>query len=484
MRSMRQRAVTIDRDRRLLPRIHALVRQALADHSLLETATALHNGPVHLVFPEVFAENIAEFHAIFADLGIDSAVAYAAKPNKSPVFLRVARHCGASVDVASQSELTAALAAGFTGQRISCTGPKSRRFLLTALLHSCLISVDSIDELHLIAELLPEAGRARVLLRVADPNCVGRLLKPKVSRFGLVRSEIQSALAILEGNPGIELAGLHVHAYESGETRAGYAFGLLELTRILHAAGHEPTIINIGGGYRHPVFDDAHTWPNYVNDLADRVKSGVATATWRQNAMGLARNENGGVTGREIVMGLNSESTPRTMLTEIFQSRDSDGRELASVVAETMLTAMVEPGAGLLDQCGVSLVRVLGTKQAPDGSSIVVLDANGYNLGIGMQEVVADPLLIGDEAGETHEPVFLAGNLCKEGDLVMRRAVHFGRAPKRGDVLCFANTAAYASDFEDTAAIGQPTGRKFVVTTQTDGSLRLGDEESFEEMQL
>src|SRR5439155_12058424 len=138
----------------LLPYVHPYVEQVLRHKDRLFDVARLHKGPTHLIFPAIFSENIASFKAIFDELDIQAQIYYAHKPNKSKVFVKQALKSGINIDVASLGELTTALSCGFTGERIECTGAKNREFLITGLHHNCLISLDSVFELHQIIALL------------------------------------------------------------------------------------------------------------------------------------------------------------------------------------------------------------------------------------------------------------------------------------------------------------------------------------------
>jgi diaminopimelate decarboxylase len=52
--------------------------------------------------------------------------------------------------------------------------------------------------------------------------------------------------------------------------------------------------------------------------------------------------------------------------------------------------------------------------------------------------------------------------LCREEDILHKRKLTFSTVPAPGDIICFLNTAAYASDFEDASPHQHPRGKRFV----------------------
>ncbi|MBA3823058.1 MAG: hypothetical protein H0X24_04015 [Ktedonobacterales bacterium] len=457
----------------LTPALHPLVADLLKQRDLLLAATRLTVGPTHLLVPEVMSSYVATLRAIFAEAGMTAQIAYAHKANKAGAFVRQALSLGLGLDVASRAELVSGLANGFTGAQISCTGPKSRAFLWLALRHGCLISLDSLTELDLIAALLAELPGigARVVVRINDPQVRDRQLRRRVSRFGLLRAELPDLLARLRTLPQITLCGVHLHHYEHRpDVRAGYLDDLLSLMEDCYRAGFAPDIIDLGGGLRGPELADPAAWDRYVADLEARVATGVPTATWADAAYGLSLGARGRIEGRERLAERYKTADFVDYLTIPLRDADLRGRPLAEVIAEHGFTLMIEPGFALVQGAGISLVRVNGTRSLPDGAVGILLDANSLNLSRGMFEPILDPFLIpkDDAAGEPGA-AYLLGNLCREDDLLMQRQVHFAQLPKAGDVLCFTNTAAYVSDFEDATPIQHPSGTQLVAERHDGG---------------
>ncbi|TMC15592.1 MAG: hypothetical protein E6J34_21660 [Chloroflexi bacterium] len=466
---------------RLLPYVHPHVEQTLRHKDQLFQLARLHKGPIHLIFPDIFRENIAYFKAVFAELELQARIYYAHKTNKSKVFVKQALKSGISIDVASLGELTTALACGFTGTRIGCTGAKNRDFLITALHHQCLISLDSLFELQEILKLLDLCAlpQARLLIRVSDPQTRDRSLILKGSRFGIPHAQVPIVCELIQTDSRLVLEGFHFHNYEPAEAKAGFVDDMLTLIEDAYTMGLSPHVINIGGGLRTPWLADYRQWSEFIDALAVALKERKPTGTWRNYSYGLFVNERGFIAGQDKMLGEFVTTAPAEVLRDILLDQSLRDRSLADILRENMFEIMLEPGSSIFAHCGISFLRVLGVKNADDAENLLLLDGNTYNLSVFMREQLMDPLLISaTESAPQPYGAYLAGNLCKEGDMLLKRKVPFTQVPQAGDLICFVNTAAYTSDFEDASPHQHPLGKKFVVDMRQ-GAPSFYDEEVY-----
>ncbi|MCX7997074.1 MAG: alanine racemase [Patescibacteria group bacterium] len=464
---------------KLTPIIHPLVQDFLKHPDIVFQAKLLHNGPVHVIFPQIMDQTITRLKEVFSTQRIDAAIYYAHKPNKSIAFAKQALKNGIGIDVASRQELISALAAGFVGAQISCTGAKNREFLYLAVQHGCLISLDSQSELK-EAALLAETLRkdVRVLIRIANPTSKDRNLKGKRSRFGVPKEELPEMYATLKTSR-LKLCGFHYHNDErAADVKAGYTEDLMTIMEQAYAEGFSPTIINIGGGLRSPQLAHFEEWSAFLDKLEYALLTHKPTGTWRNYGFGMVINEKQKISGREKIQGKYTNQDFTEVLTELLENTSLRGRKLADIIGESMFTVMVEPGFALLQHCGISLSSVVGVKHASDGENYMLLDSNIYNHSSQMNELLTDPILFSRKQSGAPFSGYAMGNLCREEDIILKRKVSLSTTPQPGDVLCFINTAAYSSDFEDAQPHQHPTGKKFVAVQQ-DGSWQLLSEDVY-----
>lgn len=438
------------------------------------------NSPKHVIFPERFEKNISELEQTFEDIDLQRSIYFAHKPTKSPVIVKKAEKAGIGIDVASEPELESALEAGFKGERIECTGPKNREFIERAVEEGCLISIDSVHELETLEEIVEEnSGKTEVLVRISDPDNPDRDLSLPVSKFGIRRDRAEETVTRISGNNQLSLKGFHFHNdVREADSNAGFVADCLELIKKSYGEGSRPDTINIGGGLRKNQLEDLKDWSNFLARLEEDIVENNLTETWRDNGYGMHLNLKGRVSGRDKLQGRFTERDHETVLKNMFNQYRYNGRHLGDQLRENMFQIMTEPGKLLLDQCGVTFVRVIGTKELQNGEKMVSVDANKYNISGNMTEQLMDPVHIPkNEEGEECE-AFVGGNLCLEGDLLVRRKIEFSQEPERGDLICFINSVSNYVDFEDAAPHMHPRGERRVAVKQN-GKWQTKTEENY-----
>lgn len=422
------------------------------------------DGPIHVVFPQVVTNQITRLQSLFRELELDVAMYFAHKPTKSSALIQSAIDAGINIDVASLPELEHVLSLGCAPDRIEATGSKNHRFLKACIDMGILISVDSLSELEQISDITNDS-EVRVLLRIADPVCVDRNKKGRMSRFGIPRVQIEMALEKAT-EAGITVCGFHIHNDErEADVKAGYIEDVLSFIEIAHKMGHTPSIVNIGGGLRDAELEYYGQWEQFLDKLEQELMTGKQDTTWRSFAYGMYLNDKGRISGRERIQARFSSARIEDVLQRTFQHQTNHGVPLHQLLNDAFLTVMTEPGYILTQGAGVSFVEVVGIADNPDGTQRIIVDANMYNLSVQMRELLVDPVLIckGDmsekEAGYTG---FIVGNLCREEDVLMRRNVSFDQVPKVGDYICFMNTAGYTSSFESASPHMHSVGQQYV----------------------
>jgi diaminopimelate decarboxylase len=195
--------------------------------------------------------------------------------------------------------------------------------------------------------------------------------------------------------------------------------------------------------------------------------------TWRGHGYGL-RNEGGTVRGTAALYPAYRPTAGPDYLAELLSlPAPSLGRQPATLLLEHMYDLCAEPGRALVDQCGLSLARVLDVRRTGEGTGeyLVRLGMNAGDVSLEEHGVLVDPVLLprAGAEGESNKGsvgVYLVGNLCLEADLITRRMVFLPRLPHPGDLLAFANTAGYAMDFHAHHAQRQPVARTVAVVDE------------------
>ncbi|WP_067893512.1 alanine racemase [Nocardia vaccinii] len=469
-------------------KIHPLVRAFLNTPGAAHGALARFGSPVHLLFPQVYAENLSRLRSVLDTHRSRHRICYAHKVNRSRALLRTAEHAGIAVDVASPRELSAAIGAGFAADRIEATGPKGERFLRELVDAGVSVNVDNLWELRRLAELAADRSPVPVLLRISG------FRNSAVSRFGIALDEAAEALRTLSAHrTRLDFRGLAFHI-DSGESteRLRATEACLELVELACSYDLAPSVLDIGGGFRQVFTADADRFDAYVLALREALLGRGEPMAWGGNTFGY-QIDGARVHGTPVFHKYANTVPATRMLDDLLAAplEGHGGHTFAQIATENMLEIWLEPGKALVDHAGITLARVEFVKRAADGSLLVNLDLSRDAVTPADQEVMVDPLVLpgnprrapfrtdctaansdissaiapehGD-AGPGRVGVYFAGRLCLERDLITNHKVWPAVHPQPGDLVVFPNTAAYHMDLSAASASMHEPPPKLAVT--------------------
>ncbi|MFJ2839452.1 decarboxylase [Nocardia sp. NPDC087230] len=441
-----------------------LVADFLADRAAVRAALDHYGSPLHLLFPQVHAANLATVRAVLDAGAGPYRICYAHKVNRSAAFARTAAAAGISVDVASAGELSAALAAGFPGDRIEATGPKGVSLLRAALAAGVTVNVDNLWELSTLAELAD--APVPVLLRISGfPGSAP-------SRFGIDLAAADTAFDVLTRHRDrLRLLGFAFHLDTAATAeRVRAVAACLELVE--RAYGHDltPTVLDIGGGLRQVFTADAARYDAYDDALRAGLLGRGEALHWGSSTFGY-HVAGGAVHGGPVFHKYANIEPAAAILADLLATPlpGHSGRALGQVLADNLLELWLEPGKALVDQAGVTLASVEFVKTAGNGATLVHLDLSRDTVTAADQEVLIDPVVLAEPAVAEPVGVFFAGHLCLERDLVTQRQVRVAGVPAPGDPVLFANTGAYHMDLSAAQASMHPVVPKVAVRHSDSG---------------
>lgn len=455
----------------IIPKDNPVIKKCI-EHIKTIDQSFFENGPVQIYFPRIFNENVNSLKSKLNKYPFPTKIYFAHKAIKSKTFVKEAEKTKICIDVASKNELESALDCGFSGEDIGCTGIKNEEFIKKSLEKNCLIVIDSISEFNLVKKL-KLSKKPRLAFRINNPFSSSGTFKRK-SKFGIQKEEF---LRLVESNEMADfvIEGLHIHFYEYvPENKARMISELLSLYKYLYSHNIHPININIGGGYLYPLVDLRHK-----NSILEKVeKINFEDHSYAKTLLGVKKGRNGKINKTLIVDKLFPDDTV-SFLEKVFDSDPSN----KSLLEELNLSLYIEPGRALLDNCGIIIMRVLGTKIISEGRKGVIVDGNMYNISSQMREWLTDPIHISKSDNTTHKNYegFILGNLCKEDDVLIDRKIFLEHEPQLGDLLIFFNTAGYAGSFEDTDAIQQPKNKNYVYLHKDQNPVIISEKEYLEE---
>lgn len=459
-----------------VPLLHPTTKRFIEEAgSLLQELVSAFGSPLNVVFPDHAVENVQTFCKTLATLPLQSRIFFVQKVNKSVAITRALSTTGIHIDIASSGELLHAFKSGFTTNRIEATGPKSESFLVQALQHGIMINCDSIEELHAVIDYATtNAGRPPVplFLRLASITKTQNALVHE-SGFGIASlDEITTALLLLkEHRHCINFLGFSYHLNAaSEEEKSTMLEETIQKTLDAKSLRLKPRYINIGGGFSIRRSADRNSWLTYVSAIKQSVLGATPPLTWNNSGYGF-RAEQGILRGASGFAEEPSCDPSEALLSLLQKPLPSFGNlPAATVIGEQLLTLAIEPGQALLDQAGMTLAKVLGTKTSVLGETVVILDMNRSNINATDVDTLIDPLLLPQKITSGQDPVgvYFAGNLCLHGDMLTKHRVFLSQKPERGDLVLFANTAPYAMDFAESETLRQRVAPKVAVAWRDD----------------
>jgi diaminopimelate decarboxylase len=426
-------------------------------------------SPLHILFPEIMLENCKLFQSVLSKREIDGEIYFSCKANKSPSFLQIAVKAGIGIEISSIYELRSALANGTVGNNIIVSGPvKTRELLLLAALHDCILSVDSEEEIDLFKnglDLRVIARPIRILVRIND-------VIDKQSRFGVLRSNMETVYSSIENESRIKLLGFsfHINNYSPFDRVRAIEVVVSEV-RKARARGLDCNVIDIGGGFT------INYLPKSVWESFQKLKRSEVYSDRFYNQK----------TPKDFYPYYSQHSKEK-FLEEILSSKTSREITVAELLKKENLRLFLEPGRSLLDQCGITIMEVFGVREFPNDENIVLVDANINHLSEQWfnTDFLVDPILLTKASSQYKSFVAaIGGNLCLEMDMLSWRKIHFAQKPMKGDLLVYPNTAGYQMDSNESMFHQIPLPKKVValftklgLRYKTDDKFSLSDIES------
>ena len=413
-------------------------------------------SPVHLHDVAAFGRNADEIRSVAARHGVPLQVFFARKANKAIEYVRQAERLGLGVDTASDVELSQTLAVGLPAERVIITAAvKQRPLMELAVREGCVVAIDNLDELRLLAQVTTELGRgrrSRAMLRVSGFEHDGHKLP---SRFGV---DIDQAAGFVSTcwPEEVELVGAHFHldGYDAAQ-RVSAIRQTVPLIGHLKAEGHPVAFLDIGGGFPMSYLDDPAQW------LAFRqvVDEGHAGITWDGTPYRTAA-------GRWSTYPYWQSPTRGDWFDGLLG-------EVAPLLRESGLELRCEPGRSLLDGCGMTVAEVVYRKRltivGQPGDWAIGLAMNRTQCRTTSEDFLVDPLLLvgesGDHPGQDRTgPIdgYLAGAYCMESEFLTKRRLRFPQGVAVGDRIAFPNTAGYLMHFLESRSHQFPLAENFV----------------------
>lgn len=444
----------------LTPIMHPWVTDITANPDLLQQTVAEYGSPVNIHSLKPFNENLAAFGTVFRENELDCRTYFARKANKCLSFAVQSHRLSQGIDTASYRELHQCLNAGIPAESLLCTAAvKTPELLELAIDHGVEVVIDNEDECQLMQQIATRLNRRVIVnLRVGGFTVEGQ---PLHTRFGW---DVQEAAKFVTDSIGeckrfdqLHYKGLHFHlnGYSIGQ-RGEAILQCLELADRLLDAGFCTETLDIGGGILVNYLQSREEWYTFNRTLKDAVEGKTAPITYLNHPLGMTALD-GKARSEPQVYPYYSPVYKEHFLRRILEYRGSSGSTVAGEVKKRGIAMRMEPGRSALDQCGITVARVVFRKTDNRGNLLVGLEMNGTQLHSSSADFLLDPVHIPPSpiaSASATPPVhgFLVGAYCLEQELILKRCIRFRTYPQVGDLMAFINTAGYMMHFYESEA--------------------------------
>lgn len=356
--------------------------------------------PLYVVNESTVRHNCGRYLRAAAKYREDFSIAYASKAFLCQAMCRIIDEAGLELDVVSLGELHTALSSKFPADRIIFHGVnRSRHELRVAIKHGVgRIVVDNYFELEKLAEIAREMTlEVNLLIRLASgvEADTHEYVQTSVtdSKFGFNIADLTEVFAICSSEPLLKVRGFHSHTGSQILSLQPFTENLRVLLHLLATwQGKVPELneLNIGGG-----LGSYYTADDQELSIEEYMAGIITTA------------EN---TAREAGIAL-----PRLI---------------------------VEPGRSIINEAGLTLYKVGGTKAITGMRKYVFVDGSmADNIRPALYGSNYEAALANRALEATTETVAVAGRCCESGDMLVWETKLPAAAPD--DLLVVGRTGAY-----------------------------------------
>lgn len=370
-----------------------------AGSSLVDLA-AKFGTPLYVVNESTIRQNCCRYQQAAAKYQPGISIAYASKAFLCQAMCRIIAEAGLELDVVSLGELLTALSSHFPAERIIFHGVnRSRHELSIALQHGVgRVVVDNFFELEKLAELAAELNlEANLLIRLAsgvqaDTHEYVQTSLPD-SKFGFNLTDLPQVFSVCASQPLLKVRGFHSHTGSQILSVQPFTENLRVLLQLL--------------------------------------------ATWQEKVPELTELNIGGGLGSYYTAS-DQELSIEDYMAGIINTAEATSRELGIVQPQLI----VEPGRSIVNEAGLTLYRVGGTKTIQGMRKYLFVDGSmADNIRPALYGSSYEAALANRALETATETVAVAGRCCESGDMLVWEAKLPAAAPD--DLLVVGRTGAY-----------------------------------------
>lgn len=366
----------------------------------LAELAAQYGTPLYIVNEGTIRRNCQRYLQAAAQYAREFTVTYASKAFLCQAMCRIIADTGLELDVVSMGELHTALSSNFPPEKITFHGVnRSRQELRCAIEHGVgRIVVDNYYELQKLAEL-------------------SRELEPDVNLLIRLASGVQA----------------DTHEYvQTSLNDSKFGFNLSDLPQVFDYCKAEPRLR--AKGFHSHTGSQIHSINPFTENLRVLLQ---LFAKWQQEVPGLSELNIGGGLGCYYTAA-DQELSIEDYMTGIITTAEATAKELGIGLPRLI----VEPGRSIINEAGLTLYRVGGSKTIEGVRKYVFVDGSmADNIRPALYGSHYEAALANRALDTATETVAVAGRCCESGDMIVWETQLPATSPD--DLLVVGRTGAY-----------------------------------------
>jgi len=356
--------------------------------------------PLYVINEEVIRRNCERYRQAASQYPHGFSIAYASKAFLCQAMCRIIADMGLELDVVSLGELYTALSSGFPAERIIFHGVNRKQEELEIAVEQGVgrIVVDNFFEIEKLARLASEKQQeVNLLIRIAS--------------------------------------GVHADTHEyvqTSITNSKFGFNIADLPQVFDLCQSQ-RLLKVKGFHSHTGSQILSLHP-FTENLRVMLQ---LLAQWQEKYPELRELNIGGGLGSYYTCD-DQELSIEAYVSGIIGAAEKATQELG--IAMPRLT--VEPGRSIINEAGLTLYRVGGTKVIPGVRKYVFVDGSmADNIRPALYGSHYEAALANRALEPATETVAVAGRCCESGDMIVWET----NLPvtTSGDVLVVGRTGAY-----------------------------------------
>lgn len=457
----------------LTPLIDIKIKKFIEKENLIFNLVEIFGSPLNIVFPQMVEKNFNRLKKVFEENLVSFKIFFAHKPTRTFAFVKKIKEIGGFIDVSSLRELENALRAGFKGKEIIANGPKSYQFLEKLIESKATIVIDSYNEFLKINEIVERKKlkeKIDIIFRFSShfDEYANSIFYERIDKFGMIKEEIYEIIKNFILKKSIfNLIGFSFHLnFDNYQKKISMLKTVLKnIIEVKELFGIDLKVVDIGGGYKTNFLKSKEEWDNFLLEFKKYViGENKENLSFNGSKYGYYLKDNrlkGDYTFQSFYLEDTGEKVLTNLLNESFF--EFDNILIKKFFQDLDLEIWIEPGKYLLDQAGITIMKIIDIKTR-NQENILFVEGNFTNLWSDKYELFIDPFLLKRNRLENQmekKGYFISGNLCLDIDMIFNHKVFLPRVDV-GDLLIFPNTASYRMDFVSAQPISQPLPKKLV----------------------